>query len=122
MTVHMIRMKMCKSMSKSDAQSVIDTWVNNHDPWVEGTQDSLSVSNTSLDGSGTEYYVYNARFNMQDTTKTELLDAIETELQNHCSWYTIGYHECSHDEDSPGNCSWEDNRKYGTLPDGVTGF
>lgn len=122
MTTHMVRIYASANISKSDAESAIDSWVTAHDPWVEGTQESLSKSSTEPGGSGTEYYTYNARFHIENSTKQEVLDAIESELDTLADWYRLGYHECNHDEDAAGDCSWDDTRVNGDVPNDVPDF
>jgi hypothetical protein len=103
---------------KDNAESAIDNWVQNHTEWtVEPQEHSMVETNTEPDGSGTDYIIGIYSF-YQDTPATDLLDDLESRLSSMQGglWYRVGYHVCDHDEDYPGDCSWEEVRENGQIP------
>lgn len=134
MTVHMFRCYIGRgSMSVSDLETRINDWVSSNGEWTNDTiSHSLTERNTAIDGSGTTYHTIDVRFTQTDT-KSNLLQKFEDKLQNKVAWYRVGYHACSHDGDTGGNCSfdpqqdseamatqWTDSNV--TIPSGVPDF
>jgi len=118
MTVHMIRLFVDSSVD--NVENVIDNWVQNHNTW-DGESVSQPLTNAPVGANGDgEYLLGSYRFT-QDSTATDLLDDIEIQLSALQGevWYRIGYHQCPHDEANPQDCSWEQTRENGTVPDSI---
>lgn len=113
-------------MGVSDLETRINDWVDSNAEWTEDSVDhSLSERNTALDGSGVVYYSVSVRFQMADS-KANLLQKLGDKLKQKVDWCRIGYHACSHNENSPSGCEWSDSvewtAKDTTIPSGVLGF
>jgi hypothetical protein len=119
MAVHMVRLFI--EPPKGDAETAVNEWVTNHNEWTnDPVEHSLVETNAEIDGSGTTYVRGDYRF-IQDSTVTDLLDSLESNLQSIQGglWYRVGYHNCTHDEDNPQPCSWDDKRENGTIPSDI---
>lgn len=116
MTVHMVRLFL--EPPRGEADSAVDNWVQNHNEWTDDPVDHSLIETTDEDGN--TMVVGDYRF-VQDSTVTELLDTLEDRLSSLQGglWYRIGYHACTHDEDDPQPCSWDEKRENGTVPDFV---
>lgn len=124
MTVHMVRLFI--EPPKGNAESAVDNWAQNHTEWADDpVEHSLTETETEIDGDGTAYLRGDYRF-IQEETPTSLLDRLESRLQSIQGglWYRIGYHACTHDEDDPQPCSWDDSetRENGTVPSDIPTF
>lgn len=116
MTVHMVRVIL--EPPKGEAESAVDNWVQNHTEWDDDpVEHTLTERNTEEDGSGTDYVRGDYRF-IQEETPDALLDDLEDRLQSFQSglWYRLKYHECTHDEDNPKPCSWDQVREADDVP------
>lgn len=99
MTLHMFRLYAEKpdDTTLSEANQYVTAWLDNNTPWEkELDQYSLSVSTGGVDGTGTEYFNGDFRFEFLDDA-TALQDEAEQSLQNIVPSYVVGYHPCSHD-------------------------
>lgn len=126
MTVHMIRIfsHWPDGYTESDINTAIQNWVDNHTEWTADlTAHTISGLNTNTDGSGTDYFRGDFRFEWSDD-KTALLDDCETTLQSNVDWYRLGYHQCTHD--GSGACDWDDKREWSasgvTIPSDIPDF
>lgn len=122
MTTHMVRLFI--ETPKGNAESAVDNWVENHNGWTsDPVEHTLTETNTEIDGSGVDYLSGDYRF-IQEESVDELLDDLESRLEGFQGglWYRVGYHECSHDEDLPGSCSWEEQRESSDVPSEVPTF
>jgi len=121
MTTHMFRVYAHNpdAYTLTEINSIVNGWIADHDRWSEDTVDhSLSVTNTSADGTGIEYLHGDFRFN-QTVPKADIEFAFEQKIQPALDWYRIGYHECEHDEESGSGCSWQDVLEYGPIPSDI---
>jgi hypothetical protein len=119
MTVHMVRIMI--EPPKGNAESAVDNWVANHNEWEnDPVKHSLVETTADVDGTGTTYVRGDYRF-IQDSTVTDLLDALESRLQSFQGglWYRVGYHQCDHDEENASPCSWDEKRENGTIPSDI---
>jgi hypothetical protein len=104
-------------LSNGNAELAVDNWVQNHNEWDDDPVDhSLTETTAGIDGNGTTYLSGDYRF-IQEESATDLLDDLESRLQSFQVGlqYRVGYHACTHDEDSPQPCSWEQTRENGTV-------
>ena len=118
MTVHMVRV--CVEPPRGEAQEPLNNWVENYTQWeTDPVEHELRETTTETDG-GTTYARGDYRF-VQEETADELLNDLEDRLQNFEDglWYRLAYHACTHDEDEPTPCSWEDTREWGDVPEDI---
>ena len=54
-----------------------------------------------------------------DEGKAQIYQSMDLYAESYCNWHRIGYHECSHDEDDPTPCSWDEVRESGTIPSAI---
>jgi hypothetical protein len=111
---------------KGNSESAIDNWVTNHNEWTDDpVSHSLTETNADIDGSGTTYARGDYRF-IQEETPTDLLDDLESRLQNVQGglWYRVGYHQCEHDEENGTPCQWDDLHtcENGDIPTDIPTF
>lgn len=124
MTVHMFRCFIGRGkMSTEDLESRIDDWVSSNAEWKqESTEHTLTERTTQLDGTGETYFAIGVRF-LPDESKANLQQKFTDKIKDKVGWYRVGYHACTHDEDSGGPCSWDDvvewTAKDVTTPSGV---
>lgn len=127
MGVHMFRAYIGRGpMSVSDLEARIGDWVDSNAEWTEdNTPHTLSERNTELDGSGKVYYGISVRFT-KDDAKDNLMQKFMDKLKEKVAWVRVGYHDCSHDTENPGDCSWQDmvewTAKNTTIPSGIPDF
>lgn len=120
MSVHMIRV-LCEP-PRGEAENAISNWVTNYTEWTnDPVEHSLSVTNTKLDGSGTEYVRGDWRFIQDGEDPTSMLNDLSGRLAsiNGGLWHLLGYHVCEHDTDRPGECTWDERVEDGSIPQGV---
>lgn len=117
MTVHMVRVFI--EPPKGEAGSAVDNWVQNFNEWEDDPVDH-SLTEVNADTEGTTYVRGDYRFH-QDTDKTTLLDDLSERLKNFQGglWHRAAYHVCSHDEDEPDPCSWDQVIEYGNIPSDI---
>lgn len=123
MAVHCVRVFV--EPPKGDAEQAIQNWVSNYSEWTEDpVEHGLTEANTELDGSGTQYLSGDWRFLDQGEDPTNILDDLSQRLQNIQGglWHRLGYHVCTHDEQDPSSCSWEQSVESGSVPQGVPAF
>jgi len=123
MTVHMFRVVAQKpsDITLTVANQLVDKWLANNTAW---TEDPVPHELSLVDDPLTDAPVHfrgDLRFEASDD-KRALLDRIETDLSGVVSWYRVGYHRCSHDEDNAQPCSWDEGVEFGTVPRGVPTF
>ena len=109
---------------KGSADTAVDNWVQNHTEWTaDSVEHSLVETTTGVNGSGTTYVRGDYRF-VQEGPATTLLDRLEDRLRSFQGglWYRVGYHVCTHDEDTPQPCDWETTRENGMIPDDIPEF
>jgi len=120
MTVHMLRVFI--EPPKGDAENAVDNWVSNYSEWTaDPVEHSLTEATAGIDGSGTAYVRGDWRFIDQGESPTEILDDLSGRLQSFQGglWHRLGYHLCSHDEDQPHACSWDQSLEWGTIPSDI---
>lgn len=87
------------SISETEANQLVDQWLQNNTPWTEDTVEhslSLNEATDSAAGYSTTHLRGDLRFEFSDDM-TSVLDQIKTDLQGTVSWYRIAYHQCTHD-------------------------
>ena len=123
MTVHMYRIiaEKTEGIGEVQANQLVDQWLSEHTPWVD---DLTPHEITLVDQPISElepHFRGDLRFE-RDSDMSEIFAQIETDLSGVTSWYRIEYHKCSHDEESPDECSWDNKTEYGTVPSDVPDF
>lgn len=121
MSVHMVRV-LCEP-PKTEAKTAVSNWVSNYAEWTnDPVTHSLSVMNTAMDGTGTEYVQGDWRFHQDGETPTGILTDLSGRLQsiNGSLWHRLGYHVCTHDEVTHIECRWGETLDYGSVPEGVS--
>lgn len=127
MTVHMFRCFIgAGSMSLTDLETRINDWVDSNATWENDTAPhELTERNTQLDGGGETYHAIDVRF-LLDNGKDNLQQKLTDKLVNKVAWYRVGYHECTHDDDNGGPCSWDDTAEWTakdvSIPTGAPTF
>lgn len=127
MTVHMFRCYIGGGpMSITDLETAINDWIASNAEWTEDTQShQLSEQNTQLNGTGTTYHMVSVRF-LLENSKSNLLQKFQDKLKTKVNWYRVGYHSCTHDENDPTPCNWDDAVEWTaedvTIPTGVPSF
>ena len=119
MTTHMVRLFV--EPPKEEAEEAVNNWVENHTQWDDDSvSHELTETTADLDGDGTTYARGDYQF-IQEETADELLNDLEDRLQNFEGglWYRLAYHACTHDEDDPEPCSWDDTRESGGVPEDI---
>jgi len=103
--------------SKASIDQLVDDWIVGHDRWEQDSAEhSLSVTNSAIDGSGTEYLRGDFRFNRTDD-RGSIESSFQGLFQDIFNWYRIGYHRCDHDEENPSPCNWDGQIEDGQVPD-----
>lgn len=123
MTVHMIRV-LCEP-PKGEAETAINNWVSNYTEWVsDSVEHALREVHAAVDGSGTTYIRGDWRFIDEGEDATDILSDLSSRLQSLQGgfWHRLGYHVCSHDEENPVPCSWEEVVEYGSVPGDIPEF
>lgn len=113
-------------MSITDLETEINDWVDSNAEWENDTAPhELMERNTEIDGGGQTYYAIDVRF-LLDNGKDNLQQKFTDKLVNKVAWYRVGYHECAHDDENGGPCSWDDSvewtEKDVSIPTGVPTF
>ena len=127
MSVHMFRVYVAPDFDQTDLQTAIDDWVAGHTKWTDDPQETGVVGERlgDLEDPSTAYWGVDIRIEKTDT-KANILQKLGDKLKNKCDWYRAGYHECTHDEDPPQPCSWEDRQDWTdkdvTIPSYVPGL
>lgn len=101
MAVHMFRCCIgAGPMAVADLDARIDDWVASNAVWDGDSSDhTLTEVNTEPDGSGATYHAIPVRF-LLDDAKDNLLQKFTDKLVNKVGWYRVGYHSCTHDEET----------------------
>lgn len=123
MSVHMIRV-LCEP-PKGEAETAINNWVSNYSEWTDDpVTHELVETNTAVDGTGTKYVRGDWRFIDQGEDLTNILQDLSNRLQSIQGglWHRLGYHVCTHDEDNPQPCSWDEQIEFGTIPADIPTF
>lgn len=127
MSVHMFRVLVGRGpMTVAELETRINDWVGSNAEWESDPVDhSLVERNTRMDGSGVAYYGVSVRFELSDA-KSNLLQKFMDKLENKVAWVRVGYHECTHSEDSPSGCGWSDSVEWTAndtaIPTGIPLF
>jgi hypothetical protein len=101
------------------AQAWIDDWVADEDTWTgDPVQHEIGARNTRIDGSGTDYFGGDFRFE-QTNSKANIAQNFSTFVGVFTDWHRLAYHECTHDEDNRQPCSWDDLFESGTVPSDI---
>ena len=121
MTVHNLRLTVATvdpsgnpvdlGARKTEAQN----WVDNHQEVLQPQSEEFSVGNTEENGSGTDYARGSWRFAWSEDP-VAMKDTIVTWLNNNFQWWAVAYHECDHDEEARGGCSWDNEWTAGSPP------
>lgn len=123
MAVHMIRV-FCEP-PKGEAETAVDNWVSNYSEWTaDPVKHSLVETDASIDGTGTTYVRGDWRFDDQGEAATDILNDLSNRLQSIEGglWHRLGYHVCTHDEENPQPCSWDEKQEFGTIPSDIPDF
>lgn len=122
MSVHMVRV-LCEP-PKGKAENAIQNWVKNYQEWTaDPVEHTFTETSTNPYGDGgTQYVRGDWRFIQNGEDPTNILTDLSDRLKSFQGglWHKLGYHVCSHSEDNPSACSWDETIKYGTVPNGVT--
>lgn len=86
------------------------------EPWADNEVTNESPTLREHEFGGGEWYQTELAFEWTED-KTHILDNLHLYAQSYCEWHRIGYHVCSHDEDEPEPCSWDEQRESGTVPE-----
>jgi hypothetical protein len=121
--IHMFRIVAGKppSVGVTQANQLVDQWLATYTPWAD---DPTPHGITLVDDPITDappHFRCDLRFE-RDSSMTTIRDQIETDLSDMVNWYRIVYHECLHDENSGGACSWESVTDYGQPPSDIPTF
>jgi hypothetical protein len=116
MAVHMYRVYLgtgTEGMDLLTANSVVGTWTDENAEWAEDPVKHTLSETAYPDGSGGEVAVYQGdfRFLLEDA-KTDLIRKLTDTLDNKVPWYRYLYHNCSHDEQDPTPCDWDDKGEW----------
>lgn len=126
MTVHMIRAWSEPPDNDDNLQQIRETcedWVSRYDETLESQRLTIQHIIPDPEENKDEHTTGYWRFVWAED-HTQLLDDLETDLQDVVSWYRLRYHECANDEDADEtrpSCEWDDTetRDYGTVPSWV---
>lgn len=122
MTVHMFRPFVgLGPMSKSDLESRMDTWRQEHTRWLE---DNVTHELREYRDENGNFVCWRLDVRFEETdTKSNILQKFEDKLISKVDWYRVGYHVCHSDRDPAGICGWDDvaewTAKGVTIPGGV---
>lgn len=96
-----------------------ENWVANHQERLGAQRSGFSAGSTDeTEGEGVDYYQGSWRFDYSHD-RGALLTPLRALIQNTYTWTVIRWHECDHDEDARGGCSWDTKWEYpdvGTPP------
>jgi hypothetical protein len=115
------RIRLCYSTTGAASfNGWLETWLTNMEPWAdpEVTNDVPTTTET-IDGD--VYHRGDLAFEWTED-RAIILDQLDQYLAAYCSWHRIGYHECGHDEENGGPCSWDEQRESGAVPGYVPSF
>lgn len=110
---------------KGEAENAVDNWVDNYTEWdSDPVSHELNETNTAIDDSGTAYVRGDWRFEDQGEEPTNILTDLSERLQSMQGglWHRLAYHVCTHDEDDPQPCSWDEVVEHGDVPDDIPTF
>jgi hypothetical protein len=126
MTVHMIRLFISQNADDVLLQpetGYLAVWLNNHEAWTDehhGPNDMPDPREPIEDGAEA-YYAADWRF-VWNESKSVLIDNLVGHVDAYSPWWRLGYHECTHDEENGGPCSWDDSQESGTIPTHIPDF
>jgi hypothetical protein len=109
------------NIGQLQANQLVEQWFASYPPWTEDpTSHRVAlVEDTITDAP--PHFRSDLRFE-SSAEMTIIREQIETDLAGVTSWYRIGYHECTHDESSGDECSWESEINYGNVPTEIPTF
>lgn len=119
MALHRVRLY----YSTADAAAYHDwlsSFLTNLQPW-ESDEVTNSVSDapaSPIDENDEDYYRVELAFDWSED-KAHILDNLSLYADSYCDWYRLGYHVCTHDEDDPTPCEFEELRENGAVPDHI---
>lgn len=114
MTIHRVRLFHSTTGSGS-YHGWLGTWLTNMQPWADPeVSNELPTERDPIDGGGT-YYQTELAFEWSED-RSIILDQLDQYADAYCEWHRIGYHECSHDDEGGGPCSWDERRENGPVP------
>jgi len=120
MTVHRVRL-IHSTAGASSYHGWLDQWLTNMAPWTDPeVTNELPTLREQVDGDG-EYYQTELAFEWSED-KATILDQLDQYAVAYCDWHRIGYHVCTHDEEEPQPCSWDEQRESGQVPDYIPSF
>lgn len=127
MAVHMIRLATSiEGDYDLDALNVaMNDWVSEQSEWTADPDSHHITESIPRGESTTAYFSGIYRFHLSDA-KNNLIQKCEDKLVNKVAWYRLGYHVCTHDEENPTHCEWDEQREWTaknvTIPDDVPTF
>ena len=111
-----------ENIGETQANQLVNQWLEDNTPWTDDpTPHEVRKTQAGIDGAGTEYFVGSVRFEFSDD-KPDLFDQIETDCGGVLDWHRIVYHVCTHDEDNPQPCSWDEKHECGDIPSDIPDF
>lgn len=123
MSVHMVRVFF--EPPKGTPEMAVNNWVSNYNEWTEDpVAHSLTETTAGVDGMETAYFRGDWRFWDQGETPTDMLRDLSERLRSFQGglWHRLAYHVCTHDEDRPQPCSWDEKVESGTIPSDIPDF
>lgn len=124
MTAHAIRVETSKLSEGVPVETAVNNLLLGLSRRLDGEEEELSLYEpTDTEELPEAYRAGLWRFDVDDHTAEELLDTFENILRGPAKWYRIRYHLCSHDEEDPSPCSWDDSktRLGGPVPPELPG-
>lgn len=117
MSVHQVRLFHSEA-GAGGFHDWLETWLTNMTPRSadEVTNEPPTLT-TPIDG-GAPYYSGDLAFAWSED-KNIIMDQLTGYLDAYCEWWRLGYHVCSHDEENPTPCAWEDGDEGGAVPNHV---
>jgi len=102
--------------------SWLSVYLTNLEAWTSGEVDnSVPTETKTVVGSDLEYYSFAYAFEWGEDPDI-IWEQITQYMDAYLDWYTIGEHQCFHDEPDDHECRWERVDSGGTLPDGVSAY
>lgn len=114
MTVHCVEIVSATDVDEQKVKNKISDLISKYGEKLPKQNAPFSQTET-LDG--TQYYKGNFRVTLNDkeNEKNDLTEQIEKEVDKSASWWRVRWHECDHDEENRGGCSWDYENSAGSV-------